>query len=141
MICGVVLARLHHDLYDVAMADNPHRSLWLPPWLWTQYASVVGDRGRTADLKMFMDWRIDHTEPVLGPDVAPPCDFLATLRVESERWELYMDTVGEGEASAEMRRYIWWRIQHPSDPLPGRRLGPMRRDGRPAMVCLGRLPG
>lgn len=135
MICGVVLATVHRDLYDVAMAENPHRSLWLPQWLWTKYATVVGDRGRTADLKTFMDWRIDHTDLVLGPDVAAPYDFLATVRIESDRWDLYMATVGAGEGSAEMRRYIRWRIQHMSDPLPGRRLGPLRRNSRrPALV-------
>lgn len=135
MICGVVLASVHRDRYDVAMADNPHRSLWLPLRLWTQYAEVVGNGGRTADLKIFMDWRIDHPDLVLGPDVAAPYDFLTTLRVESRRWELYLKTVGEREGSAEMRRYISWRIQHPSDPLPGRRLGPLRREvRRPALV-------
>jgi hypothetical protein len=117
------------------MAENQHRSLWLPQWLWTQYATVVGNLGRTADLKVFMDWRIDHTDLTLGPDVAAPYDHLATLRIEAGRWELYMDTVGHRECSAEMRRYIWWRIQHPSDPLPGRRLGPLRRHReQPALV-------
>jgi len=116
------------------MADTNHRSLRLPSWLWQQYGKVVGDIGRASDLKVFMDWRIDHTDAVLGDDVAAPHDFLTTLRVEEPRWEMFMATVGDSECSAEMRRYIWWRIQHPQDPLPGRRLGPLRRQSRAAAL-------
>jgi hypothetical protein len=124
----------HDDLYDVAMADD-HHPLRLPHWLWKQYASVVGDIGRTSDLKRFMDWRLDDTDTVLGPDVAAPHDFLTTFRVEPMLWELFAGTVGDGNASGELRRYIWWRIQHPNEPLPGRRLPPMpRRSRRPACV-------
>lgn len=115
------------------MADN-HRPLRLPFWLWLDYADVIGDVGRTADLKVFMDWRIDNDLP-FGPDVDPPYDFLTTLRIESARWQLFMETVGEGECSSEMRRYIWWRVQHPAQPLPGRRLGPLRKQSRrPVLV-------
>lgn len=117
------------------MADSNHRSLRLPQWLWERYGEVVGDVGRTSDLKVFQDWRIDHSDVHLGDDVAGPYDFLATLRIESARWDLYCDTVGDGAATSDMRRYIWWRVQHPSDPLPGRRLGPLRRQSRrPALV-------
>lgn len=117
-----------------AMADN-HRPLRLPKWLWQQYARVVGDVGRTPDLKIFMDWCMDNTTVDLGPDVAAPYDFLATLRVEPERWEAFLDAVGDRGASRRLRTYIWWRVQHPHDPLPGRRLGPLRRSSRrPALV-------
>lgn len=116
-----------------SMADN-HHPLRLPKWLWLQYARVVGDVGRTADLKVFMDWRIDHTGVLLGPDVAAPHDFLATLRIEPERWNLFKATLDEGECSAQMRSYIWWRVLHPAVPLPGRRLGPLRRGSSPALV-------
>lgn len=111
------------------MADD-HRSLRLPSWLWKQYAAVVGNIGRTPDLKQFMAWRIEDTETVLGVDVAPPHDFTATFRIEQVRWELLAGTVGEGEISGELRRYIWWRVQNPDAPLPGRRLPPMPRRTR-----------
>jgi hypothetical protein len=117
------------------MADSNHRSLWLPRWLWEQYGTIVGNVGRTGDLKVFMDWRIDHPDLVLGPDVDPPYDFLATLRIESDRWDMYLETVDDGAGSSGMRRYVSWRVQHPSKPLPGRRLGPLRRESpRPALV-------
>jgi hypothetical protein len=115
------------------MADN-HRPLRLPTWLWLQYAKVVGNAGRTDDLKVFMDWRIDHRGLELGDDVAAPYDFLTTLRVELERWKMFRDSVDDRECSAELRRYIWWRVQHPDTPLPGRRLGPLRRERRDALV-------
>jgi hypothetical protein len=135
MLWGAVLPAVHRDLYDDLMADSNRSTLWLPRTLWERYATVVGDAGRTADLKIFMDWQIDHTDTALGPDVAAPYDFLATLRMESERWEMFMDTVGAGECSARLRSYIQWRIEHPDDPLPGRRLGPLRRQARrPALV-------
>jgi len=111
------------------MADD-HHSLRLPHWLWSQYAGVVGNIGRSPDLKRFMAWRVEDPDTVLGEDVAPPHDFLATLRVEAVRWDLFGETVGEGDVSAELRRYIWWRIQHPDAPLPGRRMPPMPRRTR-----------
>lgn len=115
------------------MTDN-HRSLRLPTWLWLQYAKVVGNAGRTPDLKVFMDWRIDHRGVDLGDDVTTPYDFLTTLRIEPQRWELFKNSVGDGETPAELRRYIWWRVQHPDTPLPGRRLGPLRRERGGALV-------
>jgi hypothetical protein len=112
------------------MANDNHRALRLPGWLWDKYADVVGDLGRTSDLKIYMDWRSENPYAVLGPDVAAPYEFSTTLRIESERWELFMDTVGEGNCTADMRRYVWWRVQHPTTRLPGRRLGPLRREKR-----------
>jgi hypothetical protein len=117
------------------MADD-HRSLRAPRWLWLErYPEVVGDVGRTADLKLFMDWQIDNPHARLGDDVPAPYDFLATFRVEAQRWDLFLDCVPEADASARLRGYMWWRVQHPAEPLPGRRVPPMRRDGhRPACV-------
>lgn len=116
------------------MAED-HHSLRAPRWLWQQYAGVVGDIGRTPDLKLFMDWRIDNPQVVLGPDVDQPYDVLTTIRVEPERWELFVDTVAGGDCSSELRRYMRWRVQHPTEPLPGRRMPPMRRQSRrPACV-------
>jgi hypothetical protein len=116
------------------MADN-HHPLRLPSWLWRQYAKVVGNVGRTPDLKVFMDWRIDNTDVELALDVTTPYDFLATLRIEPARWQLFAETVEDRSCSSELRRYIWWRVQHPDEPLPGRRLGPLRRESqRPVLV-------
>ncbi len=116
------------------MAED-HRSLRLPHWIWDLYADVVGDIGRAADLRHYMDWRIDNPGVGLGDDVQPPHEFLTTLRVETIRWELFAEAVGESNASADLRRYIWWRLQHPAAPLPGRRLPPLRRSTRrPACV-------
>lgn len=117
------------------MADN-HRPIRTPYWLWQQYASVVGDVGRTADLKRFQDWQIDNPGDTIGPDVDGPHDFLTTLRIETERWELFLDTVPDGDGSARMRAYMWWRVQHPTDPLPGRRVPPLRRQSRPPALCV-----
>jgi hypothetical protein len=104
------------------MADNPsllnHSSLRVPSWLWTKYAETVGKYGRSPDLRIFMDWKILHPDMVLGEDVAAPHDFLATLRVEPEDWDRFLDSVGDDEGSAELRRYIWWRVQHPGARLP-----------------------
>lgn len=111
------------------MADV-HRSLRLPLWLWQRYAAVVGDVGRSPDLKRYMAWQIDNPRVVLGPDVEPPYDFLATLRVPELLWELFAGDLAEGDVSASLRAYIWWRVQRPDDPLPGGRMPPLRRQSR-----------
>lgn len=116
------------------MADD-HHSLRLPRALWERYEDVVGNIGRTADLKLFMDWRIDNPEVTLGPDVPPPHDFSATFRIEELRWEMFADTVGPGKVSGHLRRYVRWRVRNPDLPLPGRRLPPMRRNTRP-VACV-----
>jgi hypothetical protein len=122
-------------IYTMSPMADDHHSLRIPSWLWRRYAAVVGNVGRGPDLKIFMDWRIDNPDTRLGPDVAPPHDFLATFRVELERWELFTDTVADLDASAELRRYIWWRSQNPEEPLPGRRVPPLQRwKRRPACV-------
>lgn len=122
-------------IYTLSLMADDHHSLRVPSRLWNRYATVVGNIGRGPDLKRFMAWRLDDTQTVLGPDVDPPHDFTATFRIEPVRWQLFTDTIGEGEVSAELRRYIWWRVQHPSEPLPGRRLPPMvRHTRRPACV-------
>jgi hypothetical protein len=116
------------------MAEN-HRPLRVPLWLWHQYAGPVGDLGRTPDLKLFMDWQIDNPLLEIGPDVAGPHDFLAKIRVEQERWDLFLDTVPEDDGSARLRAYMWWRVRNPLAPLPGRRTPPMRRQSRP-VACV-----
>lgn len=108
------------------MSDKPH-SLRVPRWLWAKHAAVVGDIGRTADLKLFMDWKAENPDRVLGPDVSGPHDLLTTILVEQPRWDLFFETVGDGDCSIELRRYIAWRVEHPTEPLPGRRTPPLRR--------------
>lgn len=120
------------DLYDGAMAED-HCSLRIPTWLWLRHEAVVGNH--TADLKLYLDWRIHHPEVELGPDVEPPHNFTATFRIEPVRWQLFLSTVPEGEGSADLRRYIWWRVLNPTEPLPGSRLPPLlRASRRPACV-------
>lgn len=119
------LAEVNHDLYDGAMAE-----MRVPDWLWRRFADVVGDVGRTADLKQYMGWQIDNPDQWLGDDVEPPHDFPARLRVDNTLWQMFMDTVGEGFCSSRLRAYIWWRVQNPEEPLPGRRVPPIRRDSR-----------
>lgn len=114
------------------MAED-HRSLRVPYWLWTQHEQTVGNH--TADLRLFIDWRIHHPGVALGPDVEPPHDFLATFRVEQVLWEMFLDSVPDEEGSADLRRYIWFRVRHPDAPLPGRRVPPTRRAGRP-VACV-----
>lgn len=117
-------------IYTLRLMTDLHHSLRIPRRLWEQYADVVGSIGRTSDLKRFMEWRMDDPETVLGEDVAPPHDFLATFRIEPVRWDLFAGNVAEGDVSAELRRYIHWRVRHPDAPLPGRRLPPIRRHTR-----------
>jgi hypothetical protein len=106
----------HDDLYDVAMAEV-HRSLRAPTWLWQRHEQVVGEH--TADLTSYIDWRWAHPDVVLGPDVDKPYDFLATFRVERHHWDRFLRAVPVDQASADLRRYIWWRVQHPALELPG----------------------
>lgn len=115
-------------IYTMSPMADDHRSLRAPHWLWAQHEQVVGNH--TADLKLYLDWRIHHPDIVLGPDVQPPHDFLAKIRVEQVLWDAFLDTVPDDEGSSDLRRYIWWRIQNPDLPLPGRRLPPLRRSGR-----------
>lgn len=93
-----------------------HSSLRVPSWLWRQFGETVGKR--SPDLRIFMNWKVLHPDVVLGDDVEAPHDFLATLRIDPQAWDLFMASVGDGDGSAELRRYIWWRVQHPDCRLP-----------------------
>jgi hypothetical protein len=124
-----VLAGVHPDRYAVAMPDN-HRPLRVPRDLWDSYAAVAGAAGRTADLKVFIDWQNEHPDSELADDVDSPLDLLTTVRIELPRWNRFMTTVGSGACSARLRGYISWRIEHPEEPLPGSQV-PGRR---PALV-------
>lgn len=120
------------DLYAEVMAED-HHALRISAKLWKAFAGIVGDIGRGTDLKRYLDWRSEHPDHWLGPDPAGPHDFLATFRVERVRWDLYSDAVPAGRISSDLRSYVQWRVHHPSQPLPGRRLPPIaRRTRRPA---------
>lgn len=36
------------------------RRLRVPDELWDAYSEIVGNAGRSADLKAYMEWRVDH---------------------------------------------------------------------------------
>jgi hypothetical protein len=115
------------DLYDDAMADDNHHSLRVPARLWKQgYAALVGNNGRSTDLKMFIDWQARNPDAHLGEDIGEPYDFLATIRVEDELWEAFATAVGEKNCSSRLRAYIWWRVQNPDAALPGSETAPRR---------------
>lgn len=103
------------DLYDVGMAVV-HRSLRLPRWLWEAHKSVAGDH--TADILPFLLWRPRNVGVELGPDVDTPYEFTATIRVDEDVWNAFLAAVPEDEGSAEVRRYIWARVQDPGARLP-----------------------
>ncbi len=122
----------HGDLYDEPMAED-HRSLRAPRWLWEEHEKVVDNH--SGDLRLYMDWRIHHSGIVLGPDVEPPHDFLATFRVEQALWDGFQAAVPAGAGSADLRSYIWFRVQYPNRRLPSRVLHPEPRTVRwPACV-------
>lgn len=49
------------------------------------------------------------------------------VRVDGDLWEAYADVVGDGGRSADLREYMRWRVDNPTTPLPGRRLGPAKK--------------
>lgn len=116
------------------MADDLH-SFRTPKWLWKAHGEVVGDVGRAPDLKEFMSWRIDNPGVPLGPDVDLPYEITPSVRVHPDLWTPFAGCVADGDCSAELRRYMNWRVAHPREPLPGRRRGPLRRQSRP-VACV-----
>lgn len=51
------------------------------------------------------------------------------VSVEEDLWSDYGKLVGDRNRSADIRRYIEWRLSHPHDPLPGLRV--IRYPGAP----------
>lgn len=117
------------------MADTLH-AMRAPSWLWDGFAAVVGEKGRTADLKVFMDWAIDNPRVLLADDVSGPHDQMITFRIEDPRWDLFLEALDKQDYASAIRRYINWRIQNPDQPLPGRRLGPLKRSPRRPLACV-----
>lgn len=126
---------MYMPIYTMRTMSDEHHALRLPRTLWARYGAVVGDLGRTADLKVYMDWLADNPHVILADDVPGPHDFLATFRVETARWELFTAAIGDSDYAPWVRRYINWRVQNPAQPLPGRRLGPLRRNRR-SLACV-----
>lgn len=54
--------------YAQPVADSKDlRRFRVPDELWDAYSAIVGDRGRSADLKSYMEWRVDNpTTPLPG---------------------------------------------------------------------------
>lgn len=49
------------------------------------------------------------------------------VRIDTDLWKAYADVVGNGGRSADIKAYIEWRVDHPDTPLPGKRLGPVKK--------------
>lgn len=107
--------------------ENGH-GFKLPLPLWQRYADVVGNGGRSADLKAYIDWRVEHPGVVLGPDASTGCDTFKKIRVDEQLWAEYARCVSLGDRSADIRAYINFRVANPTLPLPGRRRVTPRRD-------------
>jgi hypothetical protein len=61
------------DLYAVAVPDSSDiRRFRLDKDTWDAYGDLVGDGGRSADLKAYIDWRLDNpTVPLPGKRRGP----------------------------------------------------------------------
>lgn len=49
------------------------------------------------------------------------------ISVDTELWRAYGEVVGDGGRSDDIRAYIEWRVEHPTEPLPGRFRGPVKK--------------
>lgn len=114
------------------MADLDHHALRLPAAPWARFGEIVGNR--TADLKAYMDWCVANPDLWLAEDLSGPHRFIATFRIEPARWELFNASLGDCDYSSRLRSYIGWRIEHPNEPLPGRRITPVQ--GRRLLACV-----
>lgn len=52
--------------------------------LWDAYGKVVGERGRSADLREYMEWRIDHPDDPLPGRWRGPANRTRMTRPETE---------------------------------------------------------
>lgn len=73
--------------YPLPVADSKDiRRLRVDEQLWAAYSEIVGDAGRSADLKAYIEWRVDNpTTPLPGRRRGP------VKKVRPER------TGGQGE--------------------------------------------
>lgn len=49
------------------------------------------------------------------------------ISVDNDLWNAYGEVVGDGGRSDDLRAYMEWRVEHPTEPLPGRFRGPVKR--------------
>lgn len=70
---GAVLAQIKSDTYPQVMADGSDvRRIRVDTDLWRAYAEIVGNGGRSADIKAYIEWRIDNpTTPLPGKRRGP----------------------------------------------------------------------
>lgn len=105
-----------------------------PEDLWGTYGSVVGERGRSADLRKYIEWRIENPHVLLGADPGTagsgpqPYKFEIDATLHSLFTALF-DTDG---LSADLRCYIAWRVAHFDEPLPGQGRLSVRNNQPPA---------
>jgi hypothetical protein len=78
------------DAYPDAVADSSDiRRLRVDDDTWEAYTEIVGERGRSADLKAYINWRIDNpAEPLpghrRGPTKKPSPAKTAVMRSSSK---------------------------------------------------------
>lgn len=64
-----LLPQLGRQTYAVGVAEGGSdiRRIRVDTDLWKTYAEIVGDGGRSADLKSYIEWRVDNpTTPLPG---------------------------------------------------------------------------
>lgn len=101
----------------------------IPATMWRRYAAIVGNAGRSEDIRRYLEWRIDNPELVLGRDPGAAGAEARKFRVHEDLWKLYCDVFADDLGiSADLRTYVAWRIAHPAQPLPGNTRVSLRRD-------------
>lgn len=98
--------------------------------LWRRYAAVVGNAGRSADLKSYMEWRVDTPHWTVGSPFTEPGAPVRKVRVDDALRKDFKAAVPAGDCSSDLRTYIAWRVANPATPLPGRLRASRRRDWR-----------
>lgn len=68
-----VLAQINSDAYPDDMAETSDiRRIRVDLDLWKAYEAVVGNGGRSADIKAYIEWRVDNpTTPLPGKRRGP----------------------------------------------------------------------
>lgn len=68
-----LLPQINRATYpDLVAAGSDIRRLRVDDSLWDAYTEIVGDGGRSADLKAYIQWRVDNpTKPLPGTRRAP----------------------------------------------------------------------
>jgi len=102
--------------------------------MWRRYALIVGNAGRSADLRRYLEWRIDHPDQALTADPGAAGASVQKFRVHPDLWKPYAHVfIGdERKISADLRSYVAWRLDHPDLPLPGTSRVSLKLDRQPA---------